>query len=169
MSQADECCDESSPETSEKIGGGDEIKTETVDLKPSTSQGASKIVTDTIFGKIGKLFQLKTGGMVIDLKLNIATGAFTSKTELKLDSASLKAIVEKNVNELKSDINELKSSNASLKADVEKNVNELKSDNASLKADVEKNVMELKLDMKTAIKISRDEIMDCVGAFEHVL
>ena len=82
-----------------------DVKIEIVESKPSTSQEASKIDTDTLFDKIGQLFALKTGGMVSDLKLNIATSALTLKNELKLDNASLKT--------------ELKSDNASLRADVE--------------------------------------------------
>ena len=71
----------------------------------------------------------------------------------------MKANVEKNVNELKSD-------NASLKVEIAHNAKKLESDMVKLKADVEKNAKELKSDMKTTIKVSRNEIISCVGAFE---
>ena len=77
---ADEYHDESSSETTEqkKRGGGD-VKIDIVESEPSTSQETRKIDTDTLFDKIGKLFELKTGGMISDLKLNIATSALALK------------------------------------------------------------------------------------------
>ena len=78
-------------------GGGD-VKSEAVEAKPSTLQEISEFDTDTLFDKIGKLFDLKTGFMVTDIQFNIATDA----SELKLD-------IENNASELKSDMTNLKS------------------------------------------------------------
>ena len=66
-------------------GGGGNIKSEEVELKPSTSQQVSKVDTGTLFDKIGQLFEIKMGCMLADLKSNIATNVRTLKTELKLD------------------------------------------------------------------------------------
>ena len=129
----------------------DEIKTETAGSKPSTSQRVSGGNRDLI-ESIGNLLVAKTGLILTKIKLDIATNA----KDLKMDNASLKC--------------ELKSDNESLKSELKSDLSELMSENESLKTelklDIARNVEELKSDMKTAINISHEKVMNRVEACE---
>ena len=142
--------------------------------EPSTLQEVRQVQGNALIESIGELLEAKTGLMLTQMKLNMATSIKDLKLdnaeELKSDIVSLKANGENNAEELKSDIvnnaKELKSDIVALKANVENNAEKLESDIATLKTDVENNAKELKSDMATVIKTSHNEIMNCVEVIQ---
>ena len=127
-----------SPSESEIDEGN--IKVETAESESSTSQDTNKLDSNTLFDKIGELFDMKTKFMASDIKLNIATNAET----LKSDITTLKS-------ELKSDMTTLKSEH---KSDIVTNTEKLKLDMTTLKSDM------------TEIKTSHNDLMSCIGAID---
>ena len=97
-----------------------------------------ELSADTLFEKIGKVFDVKAGFMISDIKRNMANNASTLKSD-----------IENNVSTLKSDI--------------ENSAIALKSD---LKADIENSASALKLVMSDIIRASHDNLLRHIGMFD---